>query len=90
MDALRRLCANAIQGANQQERQEMAESLIDYGAAVDKSTQNAKAWDPDAHQLSMLPSKVNLDLEDDFDETSALKELNPRMCELKCESAVND
>jgi hypothetical protein len=90
MDTLRRTFANAIKGANPQERQEMAESLIDYGSQVDKSTRKAKEWDPDAHQLSMLPSKVNLDLEDDFDETSALKKLNPRICELKCESAVND
>lgn len=95
MDALRRTIANASKGANQQQRQQVAQdivenAMIDHLTASAKSTQKAKEWDPDAHQLSMLPSKVNLDLKDDFDETSALKELNPRICELKCESAAND
>ena len=57
---------------------------------IETKSEKAKEWDPDAHELSFLPSNVNLDLGGDFDEISMLKELNPRTCELKCESAVND
>ena len=57
---------------------------------IETRSEKAKEWDPDAHELSFLPSNVNLDLGEDFDEISMLKELNPRTCELKCESAVND
>ena len=62
--------------------------LLQGGLA--EKVRKAREVDPDAHHVSSLGSVEKLNLPDNFDEISVLKELNPRICELKCESVTND